>query len=163
MDYLKEGKKMQKYDWLVLFPGLLLLDVEIIKHLPWGADLKVDGKKMVDNDGMPHKYFTWVAYIAVMLEDLPQVVLQVAFVVVIEEDDGWAITAAMASLTLSMADVLVKLVFPPFIKRLTKHSRSCLRRVNAMDRTGLCGQLCPQHSMAERGETSEDVEHPENQ
>ena len=42
--------------------------------------------------------------------------LQAAFMIVIEEDDGCAITGAMASLTLSVADVMVKFIFPLLVK-----------------------------------------------
>ena len=85
-----------------------------------------------------------------LLEDLPQIVLQIAFLIVIEEDDGWAITGAMASLTLSLADSMVKFIFPILIKRWIPHE-SHLTRVDAMRRRcGCCGQPLPEsHSLGQ--------------
>ena len=144
MDHLKEQKAMQTHNWLLLFPGLLLLDVEVIKHLPWGKDLKVSGKTVEENGGFPAKYFGWVAYIATLVEDLPQVGLQIFFIIV--NDEGWAVTAALASLTLSMADIMVKLVFPPLVDRLMDHSRRVYRRTNAIDK------MCPLPISLTRGQ-----------
>ena len=115
LEHLKQGKRMSQSDWLILFPGLLLLDAEVIKHLPWKKEL-VDYTNMLAADGFPHAYFAWVAFWAGVLEDLPQVALQVAFMIVIEEDDGWAIIGAMASLTLSVADVMIKIILPLLVK-----------------------------------------------
>ena len=53
---------------------------------------------------------------AVLFEDFPQIVLQSVFVVVIEGSDGWAITGAIASLTLSVSDLIVKTAFPLLIR-----------------------------------------------
>ena len=49
---------------------------------------------------------------AVLLEHLPQIVLQTIFIVVIEGSDGWAITGAIPSLALSVTDVIIKFAFP---------------------------------------------------
>ena len=115
MDNLMQEKGMGLSDWFVLFPGLLVLDAEVIKHLPWKKEL-VDDTNVLAVDGFPHVYFAWVAFLAGLLEDLPQIALQIAFMIVIEEDDGWAITGAMASLTLSVADVMIKFIFPLLVK-----------------------------------------------
>lgn len=64
----------------------------------------MDEMNRIAQDGFPHKHFANVAFVAGLLEDLAQVVLQIAFMIVIESNDGWAITGAMASLTLSVAD-----------------------------------------------------------
>lgn len=118
--YLKGEKAMRKRDWLLLFPGLLVFDAEVVMHLPWGQELTSnDDKKTADKKaGFVHQHFARVAFLAALLEDLPQMVLQIAFMYAIEEDDGWAITGAMASLTLSVADILVKFVFPTLIKSI---------------------------------------------
>ena len=63
LEYLKEGRGMCKADWLILFPGLMVLDAEVIKHLPWGREMIDDTNKMAE-DGFPHKYFANVAFVA---------------------------------------------------------------------------------------------------
>ena len=85
----------------------------MIKHLPWDSSISLDNDVA---DGFPHKCFPRVAFVAVLLEDLPQIVLQTVFIVVVEGGDGWAITGAIASLTLSITDVMVKIAFPLCIK-----------------------------------------------
>ena len=106
---LRIGQAMRKRDWFLLFPGLLVLETEVIKHLPWDSSISLDDDVA---DGFPHEYFARVAFVAVLLEDPPQIVLQTIFIVLIEGSDGWAITGAIASLTLSITDVIVKLAFP---------------------------------------------------
>lgn len=110
---LRTGQAMRKRDWFLVFPGLLVLEAEVIKHLPWDSSISLDDDVA---DGFPHKCFARVAFVAVLLEDLPQIVLQTVFIVVIEGGDGWAITGAIASLTLSITDVMVKIAFPLCIK-----------------------------------------------
>ena len=50
--------------------------------------------------------------------------------IVIESDDGWAITGAMASLTLSFADAMIKFVFPLLIKQIVPHEAHLTRESN---------------------------------
>ena len=130
MEDLKQGKGMDLSDWFILFPGLLVLDAEIIKYLPWKKEL-VDDTNVLELDGFPHVYFAWVAFLAALLEDLPQMALEVAFMIVIEEDNGWAITEAMASLTLSVTDVMIKFILPLLVK-LYASNTTHLKRSDAM-------------------------------
>lgn len=91
----------------------------MIKHLPWGRSIPTNDAIA---DGFPHKYFARVAFVAVLLEDFPQIVLQSLFVVVIDGSDGWAITGAIASLTLSVRDLIVKTAFPLLINARTSYN-----------------------------------------
>ena len=109
INHLRASDAMRPRDWLLLFPGLLVLEKEVIKHLPWGQSILTNA---ISADGFPHRYFVRVAFMAVLFEDFPQIVLQSVFVVVIEGSDGWAITGAIASLTLSVSDLIVKIAFP---------------------------------------------------
>ena len=56
---------------------------------------------------------------AVLFKDFPQIELQNVFVVVIEGSDGWAITGAIASLTLSVSNLIVTAAFPLMMKART--------------------------------------------
>ena len=139
MEQLKHDGQMKLCDWLLLFPGLLFLDAGVIKYLPWGESLINNSNKVAGIDDFPHKYFARVAFIAGILEDLPQMALQIAFTYVIEEDDGWAITGAMASLTLTVIDSMVKFVFPLLMKYMIP-KETHLRRMRAMERRcNYCG------------------------
>ena len=102
-------------------------ETRLVSPIPWIARFRgggdqtptMDSSISLDDDvadGFPHKYFARVAFVAVLLEDLPQIVLQTVFIVVIEGGDGWAITGAIASLTLSITDFMVKIAFPLCIK-----------------------------------------------
>lgn len=104
---------MCQWDWLLLFPGLLVLETEVIKHLPWGQTI-LNNATMPN--GFPHKYFARVAYMAVLFEDFLQILLRRIVVVVIEGSDGWAITGAIAPLTLSASDLIVKTAFSFLMK-----------------------------------------------
>ena len=123
---LKQEKGMDLSDWFILFLGMLVLDAEVIKHLPWKKEL-VDVTNVLAVNGFPHVYFAWAVFLVGFLEDLPQMALQVAFLIVIEEDDGWAITGAMASLTLSVADLMVKSIFPLLVKPYASHATHLTR------------------------------------
>lgn len=107
---LIESGEMQLSDWLLLFPGLFLLEAGVIRYLPWDRR-SLEGKSC-EPSGFPHEHFSRVAFRASVIEDLPQIILQSAFVVLVEGDDGWAITAAMGSMTISVADLVVKLIVP---------------------------------------------------
>ena len=127
LEYLNQEQGMQLKDWFIVLVGLMALDVGVIKCLPWG-DL-VSGNN--DGHGLPHKYFLKVAFVAGLIEDVSQISLQIAFIASIEEDDGWAITGAMAAMTLSIADAMVKFVFPTIV-RLFASNRVHLNREHAM-------------------------------
>ena len=83
--------------------------------------------------GVPHSHFLSVAFVAGLIEDVSQIALQIAFIVSIEGDDGWAITGAMASMTISVADAMVKFVFPMVITLFASNRRH-LTREHAMAR-----------------------------
>ena len=119
IENLRANDAMRRRDWLLLFPGLLVLETEVIKHLPWGRSIPTDDARA---DGFPHRYFARVASMAVLLEDFPQIVSQTIFIVVIEGSDGWAITGAIASLTLSVSDLIVKTAFPLLMKARTSYN-----------------------------------------
>ena len=85
----------------------------MIKHLPWDWSILTNDAVA---DGFPHRYFARVTFMAVLFEDFPQIVLQSIFVVVIEGSDGWETTGAIASLTLSVSDLIVKTAFPLLIR-----------------------------------------------
>lgn len=128
---LADLKDMHKRDWFLLFPGLLLLEAEVIKYLPW--DISRSGNEEATSmsssdditlvsrsdeaEGFPHKYFARVAYVSIVIEDLLQIVLQSIFMVVDESRDGWAITAAITSLNFSITNFIVKGAFP-FLLRM---------------------------------------------
>ena len=107
---LKEGGEMHSADWLLLFPGLLVLEAGVIKYLPW--DLRGSEDSKTDTDGFPHEFFGRVAFIATLMEDVPLIFMQTAFIILLEGEDGWAITGAMGSMTISVADLIVKVVVP---------------------------------------------------
>eukprot|EP00803_Ostreobium_quekettii_P007644 evm.model.scf_88.1 EVM.evm.TU.scf_88.1 scf_88:35776-38799(+) len=126
---LNESKMMRKSDWLVLFPGLLVLDVEVLKHMPWAP--LTSGTNEHSYAGFPHKYFSNVAFRAALLEDVPQILLQIAFIVTVQNSEGTDINGAIASLTLSIIDIMVKFVFPVFL--LWFFPPRHLRRVKARE------------------------------
>ena len=127
--YLNKEQGMQMKDWLIVVVGLMALDVGVLEYLPWGDLMAVrNGRR-----GVPHSHFLRVAFVAGLIEDFPQIALQVAVMIVIEEDDGWAITSAMASMTLSVANAMVKFVFP-MIVTLFASNRRHLSRENAIRR-----------------------------
>lgn len=127
---LVDLKDMHKRDWFLLFPGLLFLEAEVIKYLPW--DISRSGNEETTStsssddiilvsgsnkaEGFPHKYFARVAYVFLLIEDLLQIVLQSTFLFVDESKDGWAITAVIASLSFSIINFIVKSAFP-FLSR----------------------------------------------
>ena len=68
-----------------------------------------------------------------LIEYTSQIALQIAFIVSIDEDDGWAIIGAMAFMMLSIADVMVKFVFPMVVK-LFASNKTHLTREHALAR-----------------------------
>ena len=50
---LKQEKGMDLSDWFILFLGMLVLDAEVIKHLPWKKEL-VDDTNVLAVNGFPH-------------------------------------------------------------------------------------------------------------
>ena len=121
--YLNREQGMQMKDWLIVIVGLMALDVGVLEYLPWG-DLMI-GKS--ERHGVPHTHFLSVAFVAGLIEDVSQIALQIAFIAIIEEDDGWAITGAMASMTLSVADAMVKFVFPMIVILFASNRRHLTR------------------------------------
>jgi len=104
---LQSKEAMKKHDWLLLFPGLLVLEADVVKHLPWDRLLFIGS----EGNELQLDYFTQVAMRATMIEDSFQIVLQVFSIYVLEASDGWAITGAIASLTLSVTHFIVKTAF----------------------------------------------------
>lgn len=72
------------------------------------------------NHGFSYNYFAHVTFVAAMLEDLPQILPRLAFIIAMEEEDGWAITGAMASLTVSVADAMFRFGFPVLLRRVIR-------------------------------------------
>ena len=120
---------MHLKDWFVLLTGLMALDVGLIKCLPWG-DLVT--RRNVQN-GVPECHFIKAAFMAGLIEDVSQIALHIAFIAIIEEDDGWTITGAMASMTLSITRATVKFVFTMVLK-LCATNRTHLTREHARER-----------------------------
>ena len=129
LEYLNREQGMRMKDHFILLVGLMALDVGMFEYLPWGDLVVVQSRQ----NGVPHKHFLSVAFVAGLIEDVSQIALQVAFIVSIEEDDGWAIIGAMASMTLSIADAMVKFVFP-MVVTLFASNRRHLTREHAMVR-----------------------------
>eukprot|EP00803_Ostreobium_quekettii_P002804 evm.model.scf_915.3 EVM.evm.TU.scf_915.3 scf_915:28048-29940(-) len=146
LQYLKVSGRMSMRDWLLVYPGMLVFDTEAIKHLPWGEDLFGAGNKFAKN-GFPHVYFAGLAFWSAVIEDIPQIALQIWFIFAVEEDNGWAITGAMASLTVSVADALVRVVFPMLVRSFARkyplkrqnHMLIGLRTMRTGDKNGLLG------------------------
>ena len=134
LKYLSEEQGMQMKDWFIVIIGLMALDVKVMEYLPWGHLAGARNQR----DGIPHNHFHSVAFMAGLIEDVSQIALQIAFIVSIEGDDGWAITGAMASMTISVADAMVKFVFPMLITLFASNRRH-LTRQNAMPR--ICASM----------------------
>ena len=116
---LRANDAMRGRDGFLLFPPLLLLETEVIKHLPWGNSIPINASVA---DGFPRRYFARVAFMPVLFEDYPQILLQSVFVVVIEGSNGCAIIGEIASLTVSISDLIVKSAFPLMMKARTSET-----------------------------------------
>jgi len=115
---------------------MVIFDTEVVKHLPWEEELLGPGNKC-SMDGFPHVFFAGVAFWSAVLEDVPQIALQIWFILEVEGDNGWAVTGAMASLTVSVADVLVRVVFPVLVRIFARarplKRQNCIRRLQRME------------------------------
>ena len=98
---------MRKRNYLLLFPGLFVLDVEVIKYLPWDAKILTHCV-----NGFPHQYFELVGLVAVCVKEVPQLFLQMASLIHVDGTAGWAITGTITSMTLSLGNLVVKSIFP---------------------------------------------------
>lgn len=112
LEYLNQEQGMHLEAWFIFLIGLMALDVGVIKYLPWGDLITRTSVQR----GVPRNHFIEVAFVASLIEDMSQIALQIAFIVSIDEDDGWAIIGAMASMTLYIADIMVKFVSPMVVK-----------------------------------------------
>lgn len=110
---LRANEAMHRQDWLLLIPGLLLLETDVIKHLSLSHPILTNATK---SDGFTHGYFARLAFMAILFEYFYQIVIQIILIVVIEGTDGWAITGVIGSLTLSVGDSIVKTAFPLLTK-----------------------------------------------
>lgn len=63
-----------------------------------------------ETNGFPHEFFRLVAFVATLLDDLPLLILQIVFIILVEKEDGWAITGTMGSMTIWVADLMVRIV-----------------------------------------------------
>lgn len=113
---LRNGGQMRFGDWILIFIGILIFEVEIIQYLPWDPAMikdRIDPKK----NGFPHRYFAHVAFVARIMEDLPQVALKTIYLVFLSGWGFWATVIGVLSLTVSIGDLIAEIIHPLLMAR----------------------------------------------
>ena len=111
---IENWRAMRRRDMLLLFPGLLVLEIEVIQHLPWDQSISTNATVA---DGFPHRYFARAAFMAVFFGEFPRILLQNIFIGVIKGSDRWEMMGAIASVTLSVSDLTMENSFIPLVMK----------------------------------------------